>query len=119
LSPLLYILAFNPLILKLQEEIQGIQLENQCFKAVAYADDLTIGIGSSADWNKILILLGKYKKATNAKINQDKSIIVPLTNVARLEKLLNQQNFKIACNQDPLRILGYEVDLKGNPKKLL
>src|SRR6185295_7540263 len=119
LSPLLYVLAFNPLILKLQEEIQGIKLRNQLFKAVAYADDLTIGIGSSTDWSKILTLLKKYEKATNAKINQDKSIIIPLTNMARSEELPNQQNFKIASNNDSLRILGYEVDSRGNPKKRL
>ena len=39
--------------------------------------------------------------------------------MARSEELPNQQNFKIASNNDSLRILGYEVDSRGNPKKRL
>ena len=49
LSPLLYILAFEPLLNLIDREIAGIKIKNHSFKYVAYADDLTIGIGSLSD----------------------------------------------------------------------
>src|ERR1043165_1187674 len=83
LSPLLYILAFDPLLQKLNRELLGIQLENSAFKAAAYADDLTLGIGSRADWDIIKRNFALYEGASNAKINQNKSKLIPLTNAAR------------------------------------
>jgi hypothetical protein len=49
LSPLLYVLAFEPMLKQLERKLKGIPLEKQFFKATAYADDLTIGIGSTTD----------------------------------------------------------------------
>jgi len=82
LSPLLYILAFEPLIRNLERQLQGIRLGNQFFKTSAYADDLTIGIGSPTDWNKTLAALSLYEVASNAKINKNKTKLVPLTTIA-------------------------------------
>ncbi|CAG8622716.1 17513_t:CDS:2, partial [Gigaspora rosea] len=108
LSPLLYILALNPLILKIQEELNGIKAAGQFFKVIAYADDLTL-----------VLLLQKYELASNAKINQKKSILVPLTNMAKATNLLDQNLFKVAEDVILLRILGYEIDSRGTPKKQL
>ncbi|CAG8563016.1 15558_t:CDS:1, partial [Dentiscutata heterogama] len=49
LSPLLYILAFEPLLTQLEKNLGGIPLATQHFKFAAYADDLSIGIGSLTD----------------------------------------------------------------------
>ncbi|CAG8603138.1 13128_t:CDS:2, partial [Ambispora leptoticha] len=101
------------------EEISGIQVMQQHFKAIAYADDLTVGIGSSTDWKILLSLLQKYEMATNSKINREKSILVPITDTAQSTSLLNQNLFKVANNETPLRILGYEVNNKGTARKHL
>ena len=53
LSPLLYVLAFEPLLQKLDKELSGIKVGSSAFKLSAYADDLTLGIGVPSDWNTI------------------------------------------------------------------
>src|SRR6185295_18903503 len=108
LSPLLYILAFDPLLQKLNRELIGIQLGDTTFKASAYADDLTLGIGSRTDWDIIKRNFTLYEGASNAKINQDKSKLIPLTNAARSLDLANIENLKIISEQEVITILGYE-----------
>ena len=49
LSPLLYVLAFEPLLNQLEKNLLGIPLRNQFFKLLAYADDLIIEIGLLSD----------------------------------------------------------------------
>ncbi|CAG8832098.1 22732_t:CDS:1, partial [Gigaspora rosea] len=41
LSPLLFIIAFEPFLQKLARNLQGIKVEKEYFKVAAYADDLT------------------------------------------------------------------------------
>jgi exonuclease III len=117
LSPLLYILAFEPLIRNLEKHIQGIKLGNQYFKTSAYADDLTIGIGSPLDWDIVQSFLNLYEAASNAKINKTKTKLVPLTPVARRVELINEEQFIKLEEQDSLVILGYNILVNGQPKK--
>ncbi|CAG8445756.1 15986_t:CDS:2 [Gigaspora rosea] len=44
----------------------------QKFKLTAYADDLTVGIASQAEWDVITKIIQKYENAFNAKINKIK-----------------------------------------------
>jgi exonuclease III len=117
LSPLLYVLAFEPLIRNLEKHLQGIKLENQYFKTSAYADDLTIGIGSPLDWNLVQSSLNLYEEASNAKINKTKTKLVPLTPIARRVELQNEEQFTKLEEHDSLVILGYNVLVNGQPKK--
>jgi hypothetical protein len=117
LSPLLYVLAFEPLIRTLERQLQGIKLENQYFKTSAYADDLTIGIGSPSDWNKVQASISLYEAASNAKINKTKTKLVPLTPTARRVELHNEDQFIKLEEQDTITILGYNVLINGQPKK--
>ncbi|CAG8603075.1 13816_t:CDS:1 [Ambispora leptoticha] len=120
LSPLLYILAINPLIQAINQNIKGIQVNNSTFKIAAYADDLSVGISSPSDWSKLLEILAKYEKASNAIINKAKSTLIPLTNIARRVELPNQNRFKLSSeDQNSFTILGYTVDIEGHPAKTL
>ncbi|CAG8675751.1 2215_t:CDS:2, partial [Ambispora leptoticha] len=86
----------------------------------AYADDLSIGISSPSDWSKLLEILTKYERASNAVINKAKSTLIPLTNIARRVELPNQNMFKLPSeDQDSFTILGYTVDIEGHPAKTL
>ncbi|CAG8740397.1 14212_t:CDS:1, partial [Ambispora leptoticha] len=67
LSPLLYIIAFNSLLVALQQNIQGININNYVFKLAAYADDLTVRFSSTTDWDSFTNTINKYEKASNAK----------------------------------------------------
>src|SRR6184192_1993029 len=53
LSPLLYVIAINPLLQSIQRNITGINIHGFSFKLAAYADDLTLGIGSVSDWEAL------------------------------------------------------------------
>jgi exonuclease III len=117
ISPLLYILAFEPLLLGLKNNLQGIKLGQQFFKITAYADDLTIGIGSLSDWNHTSRLLEIYEKASNAKINKVKTKLVPLTPVAhRVELPQAEQLYKVQ-EDELITTLGYTILPNGYPKK--
>src|SRR6185295_3185439 len=75
LSPLLYILAINPLLLAISQNLRGILVNNMPFKVAAYADDIMISIGSVSDWIKLRDILGTFEKASNSKVNKTKSIL--------------------------------------------
>ncbi|CAG8458790.1 818_t:CDS:2, partial [Gigaspora rosea] len=73
LSPLLFIIAFEPFLQKLARNLQGIKVEKEYFKVAAYADDLTVGIGSLEDWARFRQIVERYEEASNSKINKTKS----------------------------------------------
>ncbi|CAG8742625.1 13106_t:CDS:1, partial [Ambispora leptoticha] len=101
----------------IEKEIQGIPVQGQYFKTVAYADDLTIGIGSLSDWDRVLDLFHIYENASNAKINESKTKLVPLTVMARRVELTKENQFTKVAEQEAITILGYEIYSDGTPKK--
>ena len=117
LSPLLYVLAFEPMLQAIDKNIQGIPSQSLAFKSVAYADDLTIGVGSISDWIEIQNLFNLYEKASNARINKQKTKVIPLTTIARRANLPDMDNYKIVEEQDAFTLLGYEIYPNGQPKK--
>ncbi|CAG8668238.1 557_t:CDS:1, partial [Ambispora leptoticha] len=117
LSSLLYIIAFNPLLIALQQRIRGIYISNQAFKLAAYADDLTVGISSTTDWYNLIDTINKYKKASNAKINKHKTVLVPLTENVRRIQLRDAEHLQVHNTNEPLTILGYETDTTGTSAK--
>ena len=78
----------------IDKKLARIRVDNFSFKCTAYADDLTIGIGSLSDWTTVLGLLEKYKKASNSRINKLKSYLMPLTSTARRIELPEEALFK-------------------------
>jgi len=119
LSPLLFVLTFEPLLRQLRRNIRGIPIENQFFKLSAYADDLSIGIGSASDWNTISKWFEIYERASNAKINKDKTKLVPLTPTVERVVLRNENLYKKVLEQEAVKVLGYEVNRDSSAKKEL
>jgi hypothetical protein len=117
LSPLLYIIAFTPYLQALQDNIQGIRLKECSFKLAAYADDLSIGISSTNDWENFTNITQKYEQASNALINKRKTLLIPLTENAKRVHLANSETLQIHKDNNSLTILGYEIDIKGNSSK--
>ncbi|CAG8812080.1 1951_t:CDS:1, partial [Dentiscutata erythropus] len=70
---------FKPLLQAIDRDIQGILSYNQTFKSIAYTDNFTIEVRSSSDWLEIHRLFDLYEKASSARINNQKTQIVPLT----------------------------------------
>jgi hypothetical protein len=74
LSSLLYVLALEPLLRKL-EVLRGIPFELGRGRAVsAYADDVTVMVSDTKEIEVVGTTLKEYELLTGAKINQDKSV---------------------------------------------
>jgi len=84
LSPLLFYLAFEPLLQTLLTDarLQGCTLPDPCadVRLLAYADDLLQIINSVGEWTALQELLDTYSRASNAKVNLSKTIASPLSN---------------------------------------
>ena len=79
LSPLLYVLALEPLLRRLRDErtrptLHGITLTSSVrAKISAFADDITVFVSRRLDIIAVKKALEKYEKVAGAKINFDKS----------------------------------------------
>ncbi|CAG8831709.1 25513_t:CDS:2, partial [Gigaspora rosea] len=83
---LLYILAFEPLLKRLERDIQGIPVGGPNFKLVAYADDLSV-------------------------VNREKAKLVPLTANAKRVVLVNETQYKKVDEHETIKILGHDLHL--------
>ena len=114
-------MAINPLLLAISQNPRGILVNNISFKVAAYADDIMIGIGSVSDWTKLRDILGIFEKASNFKVNKTKSILALITENAHVATLQGSEDFKTLSKNinNTITILGYKIDLKGNPERNL
>ncbi|CAG8534548.1 18095_t:CDS:1, partial [Racocetra fulgida] len=113
ISPLLYVLSFEPFLKLLVKNICGVAINNFRFNASAFADDLTIGLGCYDDWDILYSLLTKYEKASNAGVNKTKSVLVPLTVEALHTKLPGDEVYKSLVGNETTKLLGFTIDGKG------
>lgn len=88
LSALLYAISVEPLatLIKRDEEVKGIELPfgGRCV-INHYADDTTITVKDGDSVRRVLQLVGKYGRATGAKMNMNKSEIMYIGDVERVE----------------------------------
>ena len=80
---------------------------------------MTISIKLLSDWIIVLNLLEKYEKASNSRINKQKTCLMPLTNTARRVELLEETQFKKLEEQKFTTVLGYSIKNNSSPKKNL
>src|SRR6266516_722088 len=108
LSPLLYILTLEPFLNLVDRRIHGIKLSKISFKTKAYADDTTIGL-SHNDWHPLNQAISLYQKASNAKINFNKSVLLPLNQAAKNSHFNSPISFKKAKDDEIIRSLGFSI----------
>jgi len=86
LSPLLFNIAFEPLLQTIMAcaDIQGVRLSDaqdaKPLKEMAYADDLLCIIQSADEWNTLKEIMHTYGRASNARLNLRKTVAFPLHN---------------------------------------
>ena len=97
------------MLLQLERKLRGIPIGDQFFKALAYADDLTIGIRSVSDWTQIEQIFKTYELASNARVNRHKTKLVPLTENAKRVELTIERSYKKVTEQKMITILGYAI----------
>ncbi|KAG2232849.1 hypothetical protein INT48_006301 [Thamnidium elegans] len=118
LSPILFNLALEPLLLAIlqDESFIGFSYENKDgthnVKALAYADDICTILHSLEDYNKLQQHLQAYVSVSNAKFNQDKTEAFSLSGYSDEEWKQNLMTNSINIyhtNRDtePFRYLGY------------
>jgi len=75
LSSLLYVLCAETLSLEINNNagIKGIKINEHVHKDLEYADDMSIAITSLESLEVVFDVLARYEKATNSKINIDKT----------------------------------------------
>jgi exonuclease III len=83
----LFIIAIEPLALAVLEthKIKGVELLTQILKVGMYADDTWILIRNNAELQAVLEILDLYGRASGAKVNWDKSLILEITPIPGLE----------------------------------
>ena len=108
LSPLLYILALEPLLRNLRDEattpvLRGIALPGGTRARVsAFADDVTVFVSCHTDVQAVVEALARYEKVTGAVFNRSKSVGLRLgawTGVNSLPGIFS-------WTDGPVRILG-------------
>ena len=72
ISPTLFVLALEPLLCVLKEEVRGIQTPKGCFKVGAYADDVTVGLGELDNIEDIIRILKRFGSFSGLHINLEK-----------------------------------------------
>ena len=110
LSPLLYIIVAETMAnaIRLDDEIQGFELPNNYeTKLKCYADDTLVFLGDIKSISALFRLLDKYGKASESKLNVEKS-------KAMLTGTLKGSNEKNNCSvplifTDKLKVLGVWV----------
>ena len=78
LSPMLYVLALEPFLLKLRANpvLRGITLPGASVLAryTAYADDVSLLVTSISEIEEVQKEIGRYEEVTGARINREKSV---------------------------------------------
>src|SRR3989440_9291348 len=110
LSPILFALAIEPLLASLSAspyQINSILYNNQ-----AFADDTTVLVKNLIHLNEIEMKIACYKKASNAKLNPNKSTLLLLTRMAKEEANTNNslKKYNIMKEREKLTILGFHFN---------
>ena len=111
LAPLLFNLAFEPLLVALRKRLRGLRLPWGVYITGAYADDLGIGVALS-DGRILIVTLEDYCRASNSRINFHKSVYMPLSPTATtLPPWAASLGLQFHNPRIPIRVLGYDLVL--------
>jgi len=110
LAPLLFNLAFEPLLTALRLRLTGLQLPWGPFQTGAFADDASIGL-SPADGPLFQSTLRDYEFASNSRINFHKSVYMPLSQQHTAPSWVASLGLRSHDPSTPIRVLGYDLVL--------
>jgi hypothetical protein len=108
LAPLLFNLALEPLLTALRFRLQGVTLAWGCFILAAFADDLTLALART-DVPELQRVLALYGRASNGKVNFDKSKILDLSGNANTPQWIQDTGFIVHDHTLPINVLGYDL----------
>ena len=113
MSPILYNFAINPLLTHLTT-LSGISIPGQpAIKVLAFADDCVLGIRDLNDTFIATSCIQEFEKASQAKLNAQKSVALPLLNPPLTVP------FDIKYSDEPIRHLGIMINSQGIMSSLM
>ncbi|OMJ07819.1 hypothetical protein AYI69_g11308 [Smittium culicis] len=65
---------------KIRNEIVGINFFENKMCTLSYAEDIIIGVSNDEDVRKLVEILKKHSKASNARLNEEKTVCVKIGN---------------------------------------
>ena len=78
LSPYLFILYVEPLMLQLQNHLDGVRIGEACLKVSGFIDDISVFVSGDTDLREANRLFTEFESVSNAKINRTKTAILGL-----------------------------------------
>jgi len=109
ISPGLFLLAIEPLLLRLKVQLNGVVTPGGAAKLAAFADDLTVFIGRDDNLGEVLNTITLFAGASGLKINLDKSELLSFglgANTAGIPEV------------DWMQITGIVVGKKAHAKRI-
>ena len=126
ISPLLWLIVYEPLLARIKKEYKYIDEENNIktsMCAVAMADDLSLIATSKEKLQGIINLTSTWFKITGIRVNTSKTIYISLKNNQEINWLEKDNEVTIIKNNhpnnEPLRILGNYLIPNGNVNSLI
>ena len=126
LSPLLFNLAFEPLLQAILAcpDIKGFQMNTTPLapplKDMAYADDLGAFVKTAAEWKALKEIMETYSKASNARLNLQKTVAFSLHGemYPDLRRTLQEDQVRIHTEdaEHALEYLGYPIALSTSQR---
>ena len=108
LSPFLFILAIEPLLRTIKNEIQGVKISTLDLKLKSYADDLSIYFLCIREIEKAIKIIQDYCEISGSQLNKAKCSIM---NICKQEQ--HDPICEIHFTQTSERILGVMFDSNG------
>ena len=108
ISPYIFILCAEILgqMLRNNENIKGININNREFLLSQYADDTQVFLdGSEKSLSEALLNLDLFHKMSGLKINVEKTKVIWIGSLSHSDNILCQR-YKLDWNQGPFKILG-------------
>jgi len=129
LSPILFIAALEPLLIRIKETIRGVKTPGGIARISCYADDLTVFINGRDDLEEVLEVLRKFAKTSGLEINLEKSELLAIGGWAGQEGAIEEipivKTMKItgiyiggAKERERLEALNYDPILSGIDTRL-
>lgn len=78
LAPILFNFVLEPFLQHYNSISSGVRTANMPFKVAAFADDTTLGM-RPGDERHVLAAIDLHERASGAKVNRDKTRLIPLT----------------------------------------
>lgn len=89
------------------------QEDPPCVKMLSYADDLEVFLSNPREWHILLDLLHQYGKASNAKVNLSKTVVMSLSGHAHVDWMNLASEYGAqwhdSTSSGAVRYLGYPL----------